>query len=453
MKVIVVGTSHAGYEATQTLLKEMPEAEIHLYERGATASFLSCGIQSFLNGESDSLDSLHYANEESYKKQGVNIHVNSDVVAVNPDKKTVTVKTADGEHEESYDKLMLSPGAAPKQIPIEGKDLEHVYYVRGREWAGAIKERMETAKKAMVIGAGYIGVEVATSFQAKGIDTVLLDGADRILPVYLDKEFTDVLEEHGREKGMTINTGEFVKEIVGENGKVSKVVTDKNEYEVDTVILSPGVAPVTDYLEGVLDLNEDGTVKVNDHLETSVKDIYAAGDATRVPFKPDGSEQVIALATNARRQGVVAALNIAGKDVTMPAVSGTSGLAFFDYHFAQTGTHDIDLEKEALCVDVESHYVEEKVRPDFMNDDVTVAMKIFYETDSHRILGAQMMSKANIVESINTLSLAVSAEMTLEDLALADFFFQPEYNRPWNYLNVLAQSALGHEFGSDKMLF
>lgn len=452
MKVIVVGTSHAGFEATQTLLKELPEAEIHLYERGATASFLSCGIQSYLNGETESLDSLHYANEESYKKQGVNIHVNSDVIAINPDDKTVTVKTEEGERQESYDKLMLSPGAAPRELPVKGTDLEHVYYVRGRDWAGKIKERMADAKKAIVIGAGYIGVEVATAFQKSGIQTTLLDGADRILPTYLDREFTDILEAHGREKGMEIKTAEMVKEIVGTDGLASKVITDKDEYEVDTVILAPGVVPATDYLEGVLDLSEDGTVKINDKQETSAKDIYAAGDATRVPFKPDNSNRIIALATNARRQGVVAALNIAGKETKMPAVSGASGLAFFDYHFAQVGAHDIDLEKETE-VEVKTHFTEEKVRPDFMGGDETVYMKIFYEKDTHRIVGGQLMSKANVVEAINTISLAISAESTLEDLAFADFFFQPEYNRPWNYLNVLAQSALGHTFGSDKMLF
>ena len=127
MKIIVVGTSHAGYEAVQTILKEDSNAEIHLYERGETASFLSCGIQSYLEDISPSLDSLHYANEESYKDQGVNVHMNSDVVSVNPEAKTITVKTADGESEESYDKLFLSPGAVPIEIPIPGTDLDNLY--------------------------------------------------------------------------------------------------------------------------------------------------------------------------------------------------------------------------------------------------------------------------------------------------------------------------------------
>ena len=135
MKVIVVGTSHAGYEAIQTLIKEQPDAELHLYERGDTASFLSCGIQSYLEGIAESLDSLHYATEDSYIEQNVNVHMNSDVVGINPEAKTITVKTTDGETEESYDKLIISPGAMPVRIPIPGTDLDNIFYVRGRNWA------------------------------------------------------------------------------------------------------------------------------------------------------------------------------------------------------------------------------------------------------------------------------------------------------------------------------
>src|SRR5699024_10240793 len=122
VKLIDVGSSHAGYEATQTLLKEMPDAEIHIYKSGPTASFLSCVIQRYLEDVSKSLDELHYANEMSYKEQGVNVHVNSEVTNINPDQKTVTVKTFSGEKEESYDKLFLSPGAVPFELPVPGND-------------------------------------------------------------------------------------------------------------------------------------------------------------------------------------------------------------------------------------------------------------------------------------------------------------------------------------------
>lgn len=452
MKVIVVGTSHAGYEVVQTILKEEANAQIHLYERGTTASFLSCGIQSYLEGIAPSLDSLHYANEQSYIDQGINVHMNSDVIGIDAEAKTITVKTADGEIEESYDKLFLSPGAMPIELPINGLDNEHVYYMRGRDWADVIKDRMATAKKAVVIGSGYIGIEVAEAYAKAGIDTTVIDIQESILPTYLDKEFTDVLRVNAEQHGLKIKTGEGIQSTEAIDGKIAKVITDKATYEADTLIMAVGVRPNTAWLKGILDLDERGFVLVDKHMKSSQEDIYVAGDATKVPYAPiDNSERAIALASNARRQGIVAALNIVGKPAEMSAVSGTSGLALFDYNFASTGVKNIDA--ATVGVEVASTYYDEAIRPQFMGDAGKIMMKVHYEKDSHRILGAQLMSTEDVTASINTISVAISAKWTLEDLATADFFFQPGYNRPWNYLNVLAQQALNQTYGSDKQLF
>ncbi|MFO8069444.1 MAG: FAD-dependent oxidoreductase [Alkalibacterium sp.] len=451
MKFIVVGTSHAGYEATETLLKEHPDAEVHLYERGTTASFLSCGIQSYLEGVSENADQLHYATADSFEKQGVIVHMNSDVVGIDPTGKTITVKTEDGESDESYDKLFLSPGAKPIELPVPGTDLENAFYVRGRNWAEKIKARMPHSKKAVVVGGGYIGIEVVEAFAKAGIEVTVIDLLDRVLKTYLDKEFTDVLEEEMRQQGINVRTGEMVKEIVGENGKVKKVITNKGEYEADTVILSAGIRPNTKWLEGILDLDKDGTVAVNEYMETSAKDIFAAGDAVKIPFAPTNGKKLLALAPNARRQAVIAAKNMGGKKMEMPSVTGTSGLSLFTHKFASTGVKDID--SDTVDAEVISKYVEEKLRPKFMGDDETVLMKVYFEKDSQRIVGAQLMSTYDITPAINTLSVAISAGWTLEQLAFADFFFQPEFNRPWNFLNVLAQQAMGETYGSDKMLF
>ncbi|WP_423189295.1 FAD-dependent oxidoreductase [Alkalibacterium sp. f15] len=451
MKFIVVGTSHAGYEATETLLKENPDAEVHLYERGSTASFLSCGIQSYLEDVSKNADQLHYATADSFKEQGVIVHMNSDVVGIDPTEKTITVKSEDGESEKSYDKLFLSPGAMPLELPIQGTDLENAFYVRGRNWAEKIKSRMAQSKKVVVVGGGYIGIEVVEAFSKAGIEVTVIDLLDRVLKTYLDKEFTDVLEEEMRKAGINVRTDEMVKEIVGENGEVKKIITNKGEYEADTVILSAGVRPNTKWLEGIVELDTDGTVVVNEYMETSQKDIFAAGDAVKIPFAPTNGKKLIPLASNARRQAAIAAKNMSDKKMEMPAVAGTSGLSLLTHKFASTGVKDID--SESVMAEVDSKYVEEKLRPKFMGDDEKVLMKVHFEKDSHRIVGAQLMSTHDITPAINTLSVAITAGWTLEQLSLADFFFQPEFNRPWNFLNVLAQQALGETYGSDNMLF
>ncbi|UJF16617.1 FAD-dependent oxidoreductase [Jeotgalibaca sp. MA1X17-3] len=452
MKVIVIGSSHAGYEAVQTVLKEQPEAEIHLYEKGTTVSFLSCGIQSYLEGVSNSLDELHYANEKSYTEQGMHVHTNSEVIDIDPKGKSITVKTSEGESTATYDKLILTPGAVPFELPVEGTNLEQVFYLRGREWADQVKKRMNTAKKAVVIGAGYIGIEVMESFVKAGIETTIIDNLDHILPTYLDEEFTSILEKDLKERNVQVQTGEMVKEIVGENGAVTKVITNKGEYEADTVMIAAGITPATKWLKDIVKLDSKGMIEVDEYMQTSEADIFAAGDATTILLNPTQTKVTIPLASNARRQGIVAARNIVKPTMKMMGVQGTSGLSLFDYHFATTGVKAIDVDQ---CKnEILSSYVEEKIRPDFMHEeDNTVKMKIYYEKDSHIIKGAQLMSKKDVIASINTMAVVIEAEWTLEHLARADFFFQPEYNRPWNYLNVLAMQALDETYGSDQMLF
>ncbi|MDI9230546.1 FAD-dependent oxidoreductase [Staphylococcus caprae] len=453
MKYVVVGTSHAGYEAIETLLKEDSSAEIEVFESGDKPSFLSCGIQSYLENVSPSLDSLHYASTSSYEEQGVNIHTNSTVTDLDTDKKVITVEQNGQSKEVSYDKLFLSPGGKPVTPPVDGIDqYNNVLFMRGREWADQIKQRMPQAKKAVVVGGGYIGIEAAEAFAKAGIETTIVDIADRILNTYLDKEFTDILEENSKQHGLYFKGGETVQSLSGDNdGNVTKVVTDKAEYEADTVLFAVGVEPATEWLDGKIDLGKKGIINIDHQQQTSAKDVYAGGDATLVPFAPVNEDRYIALATNSRRQGIVAAKNMTGNDMTMPRVSGTSGLQLFDYKFGQTGVHGT--EADSYDGNLGQKYVEELIHPKFMQDDTKVHMKIIYDEDSHKILGGQVMSTEDVTASINTISIAISAGFTLEQFAVQDFFFQPDYDRPWNYLNVLAQQALGDTFGSDKMLF
>lgn len=452
MKFVVVGTSHYGYEATQTLLKDYPDAEIHLYERGDTMGFLSCGIQSYLEDIAPSLDSLHYATEDSFAKQGINVHVNADVVGLDPEAKEITVKTPNGEEKQTYDKLFLSPGAGPGELKgVPGTDLDQVYYMRGRDWAGKVKERMQTAKKVVVIGAGYIGFEAAEAYAAAGIDTTIIEMEDHILPTYLDKELTDIIASHVDDKGLKIQAGEQVQEIQGQDGAVAKVVTDKGEYEADTVIIGLGIKPITGWLRDAIEVDEWGFVKIDEYTETSAKDVFAGGDATYIPYGPTGKLHSVALAPNARKQGVISAKNAQEKKYKQVQSNGTSALPIFDYTMAVTGLND--LTAKVYDGEVASKYYEEKIKPDFRGEETSVHMKIHYDKDSHKILGGQLLSTEDVADSINVLSAAITYDWTLEDLALADFYFQPAYDRPWHYLNVLGQQALGETFGSDKMIF
>lgn len=348
--------------------------------------------------------------------------------------------------------MQLSPGGYAPRLNIPGNNLEHVYTFRERNDAEAVKARMADAKKVIVIGAGYIGIEVAEAFVRNGLEVTVLDAVDRFLPTYLDKEFYPRLSAEAENKGLTFKGKEFAQEVLDENGIVTGLVTDQGEYEADTIIMACGVKPDTDWLKGTLDVDKKGFVLTNEFLETSAEDVYAGGDATYLNFNPTGKEMNIGLATNARKQGVVAAKNALGGNVKAPGVNGTSGLAFFDLNFATTGIKDSMI--ETYDGEVKAYYCEEKIQPDFMrNEDNTVEMKIFYDADTEVILGAQFLSKEDVTQAANTLSLAITAKMTLTQLAQADFFFQPGFSRPWHFLNVLALRAKGQTYGSTEMLF
>lgn len=447
-KIIVVGSSHGGYEAVQQVLQDAPDAEIQWYEKGSFLSFLSCGMQLYLEGVVKDVNSVRYATEEGESAKGVHVFTQQEVVSVAAARHNVHVvdhATGD-ERDESYDKLILSPGAVPASIPVEGSDLANIYAMRGRDWAIKLKSATVNPdiNDVVIIGAGYIGIEAAEVFAKAGKRVTVIDMQPRVLAAYLDAEFTDILADTLSEHGITPATGQHVQRFEGVDGKIARVVTDKATYPADLVIESAGVRANTDWLDGVVERDEHGLIVVDDHQATSTADIYAVGDATEVRFAPTGGKAHIALATNARRQGRIAARNALGEDISFTPVSGSSALSVFDYKFASTGI------KESTASDygvtAKSVFVGDLYRPPFVPDsagNAPVYFKLTYAPEDGRVLGAQIMSTQNTTANINAIALAIQLHATVQDLAYADFFFQPGLNRPWNIINVAAQQAAG----------
>ncbi|MCI1858279.1 MAG: FAD-dependent oxidoreductase [Sporolactobacillus sp.] len=443
MDIVIVGTSHGGYEAVKTALENYPDARIKLFEQAEKVSFLSCGIQLYLEGAVQNIDYIHYATKEGYSDLGVDVYAHHQVIGLNPEAKTIRAVNLDNRQttDVAYDKLILTPGAVPRRLPFKGNDLDNIYFLRGREWALKNKAKIDDphVSQVVVIGSGYIGIELTEAYVKAGKKVTLIDVSDRILPTYLDKEFTDILTADLQRRGVAVHTGEFVQEVRGKNGKASSVVTDKGTYPADLVAEAAGVVPNTDWLKGILALNPDGTIQVDAYQRTSAADVFAAGDATRINYLPSGQTVPIALATNARRQGVAAALNLEKPTVRIEGVSGTSALSLFDYKFATTGIKEATADKSGLKT--RSVFLSDYYRPSFVPHTEKIDMKLTYEIGSNRIVGGQLLSKHDITPAINTLSLAIAAKLTTQQLALADFFFQPEFDQQWNYLCQLGLAA------------
>ena len=257
---------------------------------------------------------------------------------------------------------------------------------------------------------------------------------------YFDKEFTDVAEESFREKGIVLATGEKVVKIEGVNGKVSKIVTDKNEYETDMIIMCIGFVPNTALFKGQLEMLPNGAIKVDEYMRTSDKDVMAAGDCCSVFYNPLNMERYIPLATNAVRMGTLAGLNLVENKAKSLGTQGTSGIKIYENNMAATGI--TEALARSLDLEIETVIVTDNYRPEFMPTYEKVTLKVVFDKYTRIVLGAQLNSKVDLTQSINTLSVCIQNHMTIDDLAFVDFFFQPHYNKPWNFINLAGLAAL-----------
>lgn len=446
MKVVVIGCTHAGTSAVKAILKEAPDAEVVVFERNDNVSFLSCGIALYIGGVVKDAQELFYSNPEELSALGAQINMEHNVTNVDEVNKTVTVTnllTAEV-RTESYDKLVLTTGSWPIEPPIPGVQAGNILLCKNYNQAQEIIARKDATNKVVIVGGGYIGIELVEAFGESGKDVTLIDGLDRILNKYLDPEFTDILEEDLKNRGIKLALNQAVQSFeADENGMVNKVNTSEGSFEADLVIMCVGFRPSNELMKDKIDMLPNGAIKVNDYMQTSNEDIYAAGDNVAVHYNPTGDHSYIPLATNAVRMGTLVGRNIVSNKVRYRGTQGTSGLYLFGFNIGSTGVTVNSAPFFGL--NVKSVLLEDNFRPEFMPTTEKVLMKLVYDAETQVILGGQIMSKYDVTASANTLSLAVQNKMTIEDLAFVDFFFQPHFDRPWNYLNLLAQAAVEQE--------
>ncbi|WP_017811021.1 FAD-dependent oxidoreductase [Paenibacillus shenyangensis] len=442
MKVAVIGCTHAGTSAIVNTAKLYPDAQITVYERNDNISFLSCGIALYVGGVVEDAQGLFYSSPQQLAELGVTTKMLHEVTSVNTDAKTLTARdlTTGIELTDTYDKLIVTTGSWPIIPKFEGIELDNIVLSKNFNHSNTIIEKAKSARNIVVVGAGYIGVELVEAFEMNGKQVTLIDAEDRILSKYLDPEFTARTEDLLTSKGIQLALGEKVVKFNGENGKVSTVVTDKGEHAADMVILCIGFRPQTELLTGQVDMLPNGAIIVDKYMQTSKKDVFAAGDSCAVFYNPTRQHAYIPLATNAVRMGTLVARNLVTPTNEYMGTQGTSGIKIYEQNIAGTGMTETSARLAGL--DVETSTFQDHYRPEFMPTHETVTLKVVYEKDSRRILGAQIMSEADLTQSINTISVCIQTGMTVDQLAFVDFFFQPHYNKPWNYLNSVGLQAL-----------
>lgn len=443
MKVIVVGCTHAGTAAIVNIRALYPESDVTVYERNNNISFLSCGIALHVADVVKDPKGLFYNSPEGLENLGVTTKMEHDVLEINMADKKVKVKNikTDEVFEDTYDKLVLTTGSWPIVPNIPGIDLENILLSKNYNHSQVIIEKAKIAKNIVVIGAGYIGVELAEAFELLGKNVTLIDAETRIMSKYLDKEFTDKAEEAFKQHGVKLALGEKVVSFEGVDGKVARVVTDKASYEADLVILSIGFKPNTTLVQGKLDMLPNGAIIIDEYMQTSERDVFAAGDCCTVKFNPAGEERYIPLATNAVRMGLLVAKNLIKPALKYMGTQGTSGIKVYEYNIASSGMTE-EVAKSTTKFEVESATITDNYRPEFMPTYEEATIKVIYNKITREILGGAVISEHDLTQFMNTLSVVIQNKMTVEELALTDFFFQPYYNKPWSLLNAVALKAL-----------
>ncbi|MBE0337584.1 FAD-dependent oxidoreductase [Paenibacillus sp. 23TSA30-6] len=442
MKVAVIGCTHAGTAAIVNTAKCYPDAEITVYERNDNISFLSCGIALYVGGVVKDPHGLFYSSPNELAELGVVTKMLHEVTNVDTAGKTLQARNLQTGEEftDTFDKLIVTTGSWPIIPKLEGIELDHILLCKNYNHSNDIIEKAKHVQNITVVGAGYIGVELVEAFQMNGKNVTLIDSADRILNKYLDPEYTDRIENSLKKHGIKLVLGETVSRFEGSNGKVNKVVTSKGEYETELVILCIGFRPQTDLLKGQVDMLPNGAIIVNNYMQSSCPDVFAAGDSCAIHYNPTGKSAYIPLATNAVRMGTLVARNLVQPTIAYMGTQGTSGIKIYEDNIAGTGMTEAAATDEGMAV--EAVTIEDSYRPEFMPTSEKVLLKVVYEQETRRIVGAQIMSKVDLTQSINTLSVAIQNHMTIDQLAFVDFFFQPHYNKPWNFLNAAGLQAL-----------
>ena len=443
MKIVVVGCTHAGTAAVVNLKELHPESEITIYEKNDNLSFLSCGIALNVGGVIKETKNLFYNSPENLAKMGVVTNMKHEVLNIDFENKTLKVKNLlnNEEFEDNYDKLVLTLGSWPIVPKFEGGDLDNILLCKNHDHAIEIIEKSKNAKNVVIIGAGYIGVELVEAFEMQGKNVTLIDAEERIMAKYLDKEFTDIAEKEFVDRGVNLVLGEKVSKFEGENGKVTKVVTNNGSYEGDLVVLCIGFAPNTKLVQGKLDTLPNGAIIIDEYMRTSKEDVFAAGDCCVVKYNPAHDTRYIPLATNAVRMGTLVARNIVEPTLKYMGTQGTSGIKIYEKCIASTGLTE-EVAKATTKMNIASVELTDNYRPEFMPTYLPATIKLVFDKDTRRIIGGQIISDIDLTQFMNTLSVVIQNEMTIEELAMTDFFFQPHFNKPWSILNAVALKAL-----------
>ena len=439
MKIVIVGGVAGGATAAARIRRLNEQAQIVVFERTGYISYANCGLPYYIGGIIEDPEDLTLQTPESFfRRFRVDMRVRHEVTAIHRDRKTVSVRNLDTgrEFEESYDKLLLSPGAKPVRPSLPGLDNPKLFTLRTVEDTFKIKDFVnKTApKSAVIVGGGFIGLETAENLRHLGLDVTMVQRPKQLMNPF-DGDMAAFIHNEVRKHGIKLALGQSVEGVADREVGVDVLLKDCPPLHADMVILAIGVAPESGLARDAgLELGLKGSILVNDRMETSDPDIYAVGDAVQVKHYVTGEAALIALAGPANKQGRIAADNICGGDSCYRGSQGSSVIKVFDLTAASTGLNETNARKSGL--DVESVILSPMSHAGYYPGGKVMTMKVVFEKGTYRLLGAQIVGYEGVDKRIDVLATAIHAGLKGTRLKDLDLAYAPPYSSAKDPVNM-----------------
>jgi len=439
MKVVIVGGVAGGATAAARIRRLNEQAEVVVFERSGFVSYANCGLPYYIGDVITDPEDLTLQTPESfYARFRINMKVRHEVTAIHPDRRTVSVKNLETgeEFEETYDKLILSPGAKPTQPRLPGVGLDKLFTLRTVEDTLRIKDYIDThhPKSVVLAGGGFIGLELAENLRELGMDVTIVQRPKQLMNPF-DGDMASFIHNEVRKHGVKLALGYTVEGFEEKDGGVDVLLKDTAPLHADMVVLAIGVTPDTALAkEAGLELGIKGSIVVNDRMETSVPDIYAAGDAVQVKHYVTGEDALISLAGPANKQGRIIADNICGGDSRYLGSQGSSVIKVFDMTAATTGINETNAKKAGLNVD--KVILSPMSHAGYYPGGKLMTMKVVFEKETYRLLGAQIVGYEGVDKRIDVLATAIHAGLKATQLKQLDLAYAPPYSSAKDPVNM-----------------
>jgi len=444
-RFLIIGGNAAGMSAASGIRRNLPEAEIIVFEQSGDISYGACGLPYYISDDIPEWERLIAISAEDFRqKRQIDVRLHQRAVSFDPRKKLVKAQSEeDGQIQEfAYDKLIIATGARAVKPPIPGIEMKNVFALRTLKDGIDIKNAVtgKPVKHAVIVGGGYIGLELAEALSKQGLSVSVVEMLDRLMP-NVDTDISGEIEDELRQHGCAVYKSNAVEEILGDQNAERVRLADGTVLPADVVVVAVGVKPNVEFaVSGGVQLGSTGAIAVAPTMRTNVHNVFAAGDCAEAKNMVTGKNDYIPLGTTANKQGRIAGDNASGKSSKFKGIVGTAAVKVFDLEIARTGVCSASAAK--MHTSFQSVVIKSKSRAGYYPDAKKIMVKLIFRTEDGRLLGAQIAGHEGVAKRIDVLATALQQRMTVQDVAELDLSYAPPFSPVWDPILVAANQAI-----------